>query len=291
MEKPGLIVDKKAMLGEGPTWDFEMKVLYWLDILNCELHIYNPDDCTDRVIKTEQYIGTVVPREKGGIVLAMEKGFYFLDTGTEELTFIADPEPDMEENRFNDGKCDPAGRFFAGTMHKEGKGAFGSLYCLDTDLRVRKVLDGVSISNGIVWSSDSKTMYYINTPVKKVWAFDYDMKTGEVSNRREAIDGEAEEGIFDGMTIDTEGMLWIAHFGGFKVTRWDPLTGKKLEEIMLSVPNPTACAFGGEELDELYITTARLAMSEEELEKYPESGGLYKVKPGVKGVRAYKFGG
>ncbi|KJS50578.1 SMP-30/gluconolactonase/LRE family protein [Desulfosporosinus sp. BICA1-9] len=291
MNKLELVIDQKAMLGEGPIWDCENKVLYWLDILACELHVFNPDKHSDRVIETGQLIGTVVPRAKGGVVLAMEKGLYFLDTVTGETAFIADPESDRTENRFNDGKCDPAGRLFVGTMHKEGKGSGGALYCLDTDLSLGKVLDSISISNGIAWSHDHKTMYYINTPVKKVWGFDYAIRTGEISNKRVVIDGKAEEGFFDGMTIDEEGMLWIAHFGGFKVTRWEPQTGGKLDEVMLPVPNPTACAFGGEGLEDLYITTARLGLSDEELRQYPESGGLYVIRPGVKGVKSYKFGG
>lgn len=291
MNKPEMVIDQKAMLGEGPIWDNENKILYWLDILSCELHVFNPDKHSDRVIKTGQFIGTVVPREKGGVVLAMEKGFYFLDTETEKLLFVTDPEFDREQNRFNDGKCDPAGRLFAGSMNKQGEGADGSLYCLDTGLKVRRVFDGVSIFNGIAWSNDGKTMYYINTPVNIVWAFDYDIETGGISNKRAAINGDAEDGIFDGMTIDEEGMLWIAHFAGFKVTRWNPWTGRKLGEIILPVPNPTACAFGGERLEDLYITTARLGLSDEDLVQYPESGGLFVIRPGVKGMRTYKFGG
>lgn len=291
MNEAALVLDQKAILGEGPIWDSGKEILYWLDILSRELHLFNPVNQTDKVIKTDQMIGTVVPRVRGGVVLAMENGFHFLDLSSETLTFIADPEHNRPENRFNDGKCDPAGRLLAGTMHKQGIGKSGALYCLDKDLSVRKVLDPVSISNGLAWSHDQKTMYYINTPEKKVWGFDYDILTGTLAGKHVVIDGEKEAGVFDGMTIDAEGMLWIAHFGGFCVSRWDPRTGKKLDVIIMAVPNPTACAFGGDQLQDLYITTARLSLSEEELQQYPQSGGLFVACPGVRGVRAYGFGG
>ena len=293
MLKAEIVLDTKSILGEGPVWDDRENVLYWVDIKKCELHIFDPVKNKDRVIITDQPIGTVVPgKKKNSLVLAMENGFYFLDVLTGKTEFIGDPEKDKPDNRFNDGKCDPAGRFFAGTMGKQGGREAGALYMLDTDtgLSISKVLDKISISNGIVWSRDKKTMYYIDSPVKKVWAFDYDLSTGRIGNRRDAIDGTAEPGVFDGMTDDSRGILWIAYYRGGRVAAWDPVTGKKLEEIEVPAPHVTACAFGGKDLDTLYITTGRQGMTEAELKAWPQAGGLFTVKPGVSGVKAYRFG-
>ncbi|MDO8686529.1 MAG: SMP-30/gluconolactonase/LRE family protein [Clostridiales bacterium] len=278
-------------MGEGPIWDYEKKLLYWIDINKKEIHIFNPLTSTERIIKTSQMIGAIVPRKTGGVVLALENGFYFLDEETEKLTFIADPESDIPENRFNDGKCDPAGRFWAGTMSKSEKKGAGSLYCLNTDLSVSNKLEGVSISNGIVWSLDKRKMYYIDSLAKEVWGFDYEAETGNISNKRIAVTIPEGEGFPDGMAIDSEDMIWVALWNGWKVSRWNPETGKKLGEIKLPVAQVTACAFGGADLDELFITTASKGLSEEELEKQPQAGGLFCVKLDVKGLPAFKFEG
>jgi sugar lactone lactonase YvrE len=279
-----LIVDQKAILGEGPCWDDTNKCLYWVDIMGKKLHIHSPETNTNQEIDVGQYIGTVAVREKGGLIVALQNGFYFLDIESEALTPISDPESHLPKNRFNDGKCDPAGRFWAGTMELHITGPNASLYRLETNLQVDKVLDNVTISNGMAWSSDFKTMYYIDTPTQQVFAFDYDFKTGEIKNGKAVITIAKADGSPDGMTIDEEGMLWIAHWGGARVTRWNPNTGKILATIKIPVSKVTACVFGGENLDELFITTAR---SEDE----PTSGGLFKAKVGVKGTLSYTFKG
>ena len=198
--RPVIVTD--ARLGEGPLWDHERKLLYWLDIIGKELHIYDPETLFEKTITADQMIGTVVSRSSGGFVLAMEKGFYFLDEDTGETVFIADPENDKPDNRFNDGKCDPAGRFWAGTLNMKGEKKKGSLYCLDTDLKVTKKIESVTTSNGIIWSNDSKRMYYIDTPTREIWEFDYDAGNGDISNRRVAVCIPEGEGMPDGMTID-----------------------------------------------------------------------------------------
>jgi len=291
MIKAELIIDQKAVLGEGPIWDSRSNVLYWVDILKNALYTYSPKTNHNAIMDTGQNVGTVVVRERGGVVLAMEHGFYFADPASKSLEFIRDPEQNEPDSRFNDGKCDPAGRFWAGGLNTKGKPGVCALYRLDADCSVHKMLDGVTISNGICWSADAKTMYYIDTPHKKVWAFDYDNETGNIKNRRAAIDTEAEEGHLDGMTMDQNGNLWIAHWGGFKVTCWDPISAKKLNEIHVPCPHVTACAFGGEALKDLYITTAAVDLSQEQLTQYPLSGGLFVAAPGVKGVRSFEFKG
>lgn len=289
MNKVELIIDAKAALGEGPIWDYDKKILYWIDIINKQLRIFDPKTHIERKIILNQQIGTVVVGTNERLVLALENGFYFLDLETEETSFIANPESNIPGNRFNDGKCDPAGRFWAGTLSKE-KGK-ANLYCLNTDLSITKKIDNVTTSNGIVWNMETKKMYYIDTPTNEVWGFDYDVESGEITNKEVVIKIPNGEGGPDGMTIDSDGMLWIAHWGGWKVSKWNPKIGRRLEEIKIPASQVTACAFGGDNFDELYITTARVGIKDEDLKEQPNAGGLFRVKTDVKGMISYKFRG
>lgn len=286
-----LVLPAKASLGEGPCWDSEQGVLYWVSILDKKVNIYDPRSHQNREIQLDQMVGTVVPRESGGVVVALQNGFCFLDLNTEKLTPIVDPEQELPENRFNDGKCDPFGRFWAGTMSLSEEAEKGSLYCLDHDLHVEKKREHLTISNGLAWSPDQSYMYLIDTPTKKVTRFQYDLQTGHIQNATEVISFPEGVGAPDGMTIDEEGMLWIAHWGGAQVSRWNPETGEQLYSIPIPSLNVTSCTFGGENMDELYVTTARKNTSAENLERFPEAGGLFKVRPGVKGMPAYSFKG
>lgn len=288
-----LILDVKARLGEGPIWYAPEQVLYWVNIMENEVHIYNPATNEDRVIDVGQYVGTIVPRQSGGVMLALHHGFASLDLESEELTLIHDPEEAFPDNRFNDGKCDPAGRFWAGTMAMAGenRSGAGNLYRMDTNQSVYRMLSGVTTSNGIAWSLDHKTMYYIDTPTKRVDAFNYDLDSGAISKRREVIRFPEGVGSPDGSTLDAEGMLWVAHYRGGRVTRWNPTSGELLQTIEVPSPQVTACAFGGPELDQLYITSARNNLDEETLAKYPHAGGLFVAEPGVQGIEAYEFKG
>ncbi|MDO1446979.1 SMP-30/gluconolactonase/LRE family protein [Rhodocytophaga aerolata] len=290
--KVEVVVDAKAILGEGAIWDSRSKLLYWVDIMQGFVHSYNPANGQTHTSDVGQYVGTVVPRHSGELLLAVKNGFSSLNPATGKLTPISNPEAHLPGNRFNDGKCDPAGRFWAGTMSLKQSTGAGSLYCLHTDLRVEKVIEQVTISNGLVWSSDHKTFYYIDTPTLEIAAYDYDLQTGKISNRRVAITVPKEEGSPDGMTIDAENMLWIAHYGGAQVARWNPYTGKKMQSVTLPVSQPTSCAFGGEKLNDLYITTCRENMKEEQLQKEPLAGALFRVSAmPVQGVLAYEFKG
>nr|WP_255688777.1 SMP-30/gluconolactonase/LRE family protein [Pontibacillus sp. HN14] len=286
-----LIVDSKSLLGEGPSWDREKKVLYWVDILGEQIHFYQPNTTENKTIDVGQVPGAIAPRENGGAVLALENGFYAYNGAGETFEFICNPEEHLPHNRFNDGKCDPAGRFWAGTMDKEEEKRSGTLYCLDENRSVKEKVTGVGISNGIAWSPDHTYMYYIDTFDNQVVRYQYEMATGEIQNPDSVLSFEQEEGAPDGMTIDEEGMLWIAHFGGAKVSRWNPATGEKVDEIQVPALNVTCCVFGGENMNELFITTARKDMSEEDLQKYPHAGGLFKVKTNVRGCESYKFSG
>ena len=286
-----LLFDTKSVVGEGPIWDFENNILYWVDIISKELHFHDPATGSHEVRTLEAMPGTVVCRQSGGLLLALDSGFAFYDIQTEAVTPVADPESDIPANRFNEGKCDPAGRLWAGTMRMSEDKPTGSMYRLDADLSVHKMFDNITISNGICWSSDLKTMYYIDTPTMKIEAFDYDNATGAIENRRVCCHVSEEESWPDGMAIDVEGKLWVGHFFGKHVRRWDPDTGKCIDKIELPCSNVTACAFGGENLDTMYITTATADIPEEERAQQPLAGGLFVADPGVRGERSPKFAG
>ncbi|PFY03756.1 Senescence marker protein-30 [Bacillus pseudomycoides] len=264
-------------------------MLYWVDILGKKVCIYNPITNINRKISLDQQIGCVVQDASGGVILAMERGFHSLNLETEELKLIHNPESHLPENRFNDGKCDPAGRFWAGTTDLYGVSAAGSLYFLDTDFSVKKQLEHVNTSNGLAWSPDQRYLYFIDTPTKKVTRFDYDIHTGTISNPIDIIIIPNSEGLPDGMTIDEEGCLWIAHWGGAKITRWNPMTGEKILTVPVPALNVTSCTFGGPDLTELYITTARTRMNQDQLEVYPYAGGVFRIKTQVKGCPTYQF--
>ncbi len=286
-----MLVDAHALVGEGPIWDAEQGVLYWVDILSSKLYAYNPVTRENRTYEVGQHVGTVVPRVSGGVMLAVYDGFAAFDPATQELTLLANPEADLPGNRFNDGKCDPAGRFWAGSMAYSDQGTQGSLYRMDTDLSVHKMLGDIAISNGIVWSLDHTTMYYIDSLALTVRAFDYDLATGDIANERVAIRVQEEMGLPDGMAIDAEGMLWVAHFGGSCVRRWDPQTGVVLDKIDLPTAQITACAFGGPDLGTLYITSGANGYTAEDMAREPHAGGLFQVDAGVKGVPTFAFAG
>lgn len=289
--KTKVIIDAKATLGEGPCWDAKRKRLYWVDIIEKKVHIHDVSTGKNHAIEVDHLVGAVVVRESGGLILATQNGFYELDEETGEATLLHNPEADMSSNRFNDGKCDPAGRFWAGTMEVDEQKPVGSLYVLDTNLAVKKMLSGITISNGLTWSSDHKTMYYIDSPTKKVVAFDYDVNSGDISNKRVVVTIPEGEGIPDGMTIDAEDKLWVAQWGGYKVSRWDPETGEHIGEVKVPAKQVTSCVFAGDDLDELYITTAKRGLDEEELSKYPHSGSVFHIKSSIKGGETFMFKG
>jgi len=286
-----LVLDTKSDLGEGAIWNYKTGELIWVDITGKILNFYTPKLKNNKEMLTGQMIGTVVPAESGKMMVALENGFYQLDPETGAKKLIANPEEDIPGNRFNDGKCDPAGRFWAGTMSTTGKRQAGALYRLDADGSVHKMIDNVGTSNGIVWSPDYTKMYYIDTPTRKVMAWDYNNVTGEISNPKPAVEVPEEMGYPDGMTIDADGNVWIALWSGSAVGCWNPETGELLRTIDVPAKNVTSVAFGDDDLGTLYITTARTGTSEEELEKFPLAGGVFKTRPGVKGVEAFFFKG
>jgi len=283
-----------ALLGEGPVWDWRNRKLYWVDIEGFAVHRYDPETRNHRIIDVGQYVGSVAIRKSKGLVAALKSGFVSLDPETGKIDLIADVESHLPGNRFNDGKCDPAGRFWAGSLalderERDGK---ANLYCLDVDNSVRLMVSGVTISNGLAWTQDERSMYYIDSQTQKVVAYDYDKLSGGISHPRTVIEVDArEKGWPDGMAIDEEGMLWIAHWDGGRICRWNPRTGVELAAITLPVSRPTSCVFGGEDFGTLYITTARTGVETEKLAQQPLAGSLFKCRPGVRGLPMYEFGG
>jgi len=289
LSKVELVVNVGALLGEGPSWDTRRKVLYWVDILEKKVYMYNPVTDINYVIELDQYVGTVAPTESGNLILALQHGFFTMDLNTKQLTKIVDPEERIPDNRFNDGKCDVRGRFWAGTMSLKDVQGAGNLYRLDDDHNVKTIIQNVTISNGIAWRPDNKIMYHIDTPTRQVAAYDFEVETGAIRNKRVVIEIPEEMGSPDGMTVDEEGMLWVAKWGGFQVGRWNPNTGELIDSVGVPAPLVTSCSFGGENMDELYITTARVGLNNDTLQKYPKAGGLFRIKTDVKGQQIHRF--
>jgi sugar lactone lactonase YvrE len=280
-----LLTDQKATLGEGALWDHQKQLLYWIDIENGVLYTHKPSTNESKTYNMGSRIGTVVPVQSGGVLVALEKGIYKMGLQDTSMQLIAHPERNKTGNRYNDGKCGPAGRFWVGSMSTKGKKKHGALYCLDRG-KIHKKIDSVSISNGIVWSKDKTKMYYIDTPTREVREYNYDDKTGAITYNRVAVRIPDGKGYPDGMAIDSKDNLWIALWAGECVTCWNPENGTLLKEIKVPALNVTSCAFGGKNLDKLFITTARAGMNEEQLEKYPLSGSVFVADPGVKGVES-----
>lgn len=291
MQKASLVYDAKASLGEGPFWDHESGQLFWVDIEAGVLHRHHSSTAKNSEWGFEEMIGAVIPVNGGKLILATETGltsFNYLTNERKRLAVLENSDPDL---RFNDGKCDAQGNLWLGTMHKKLKPGYGNLFKVDKDLKVSLQIKNTSISNGLSWSPNDRKFYYIDSAVYEVWEFDYDSTTSEISKRRTAFKIPKSYGAADGMTIDEEGMLWIAHWGGACVRRWNPTTGKVLQKIPVDAPQVTSCAFGGKDLKTLYITTARGGMSEKDLKVYPESGGLFSYETEIGGFKVNRFKG
>jgi len=278
-----------SLLGEGALRSTKDKKLYWVDIKNSRVHVYDPATSSNKTHQLDQFVGTIVLRKSGGALLGLHKGIASFDFETGKYEMIASPDADPR-NRFNDGKCDPQGRFWAGTMQDEEeggvRGALGSLYMVDTKKNVVKQLDNIIISNGIVWTKDSKKMYYIDSPTSRVDAFDFDAETGKLTNRTTAVTIPNGDGWPDGMTIDSDDNIWVAHWEGSRVTQWDPRTGKLLRTVNIPTSKVTSVAFGGESLTDLYVTTASIGDG-----PHP-AGALFRVTGlGVRGVESPEFAG
>lgn len=279
-----------AEVGEGPVWDDAAGELLWVDIPVGLIHRWRPGTSTVATIAADQPVGAVALRRTGGLVAAVRDGFALVDEETGELERLRPVEIDRAENRMNDGKCDSAGRFWAGTMSEDMRPGAGSLYRLDPDLTVTTVLSGVSVSNGLGWSPDDRTMYYVDSLERAIDAFDFDAQRGKLSNRRRLVAIEAEDGMPDGMAVDSAGFVWVALWGGGAVRRYGP-AGELDSVVRLPATQVSSCTFGGADLRDLYVTSASRGLSADDRRRQPDAGAVFRVRVDVPGVPAARFGG
>jgi sugar lactone lactonase YvrE len=283
------IADVKAVLGEGPHWDAEAGLLSFVDIKGRKLFLLDPDGGNLREIATPYRIGSLIPRTSGGHIAGTEHGIAQVDLEAERFALLFDPEEDRETNRFNDAKVDRRGRLFAGTMDDEEKQASGAFYRIDKNLACTRIDDGFRVTNGPAFSPDGKTMY-ANDSARQV-TYRYDLAPdGTPLNKLELARYDEGEGYPDGMTVDAEGCLWIAFWDGWCLRRLSP-GGERLQELRMPVQRPTSCAFGGASLNRLFITSARIGLSENDLAAQPYAGGLFMTEPGVLGLAEQPFAG
>lgn len=285
-----LVLDAGADLGEAPTWDADARVLIWVDITKGLVHRFDPGSGQDEVFEARQPVGAAVPASPGRVALAASDNFSILELATGRTKRLADVEATEPATTMNDGKCDDAGRFWAGTKDVQGRRPLGSLYRLETDHGLTRVLAGVTLSNGLGWSPDQRTMYYIDSSTYRIDAFDFEPESGSVSRRRRLVELPRRWGLPDGMTVDEDGFLWVAFWGGSAVRRFAP-EGNVTSVVDLPVSQVTSCAFGGDDLTELFVTSAHGGLSSEELRRQPHAGGLFRLRPGVRGLPQSPFAG
>ena len=283
-------VDVRADVGEGPHWDAASQSLWFVDLTSGTVLRYGQVSGSVTTFSLGQEVGAVLPRRTGGLVLAVRDGIAVASESGEGFEIKAPVEFENAANRMNDAKCDPVGRLFAGTTAFDFASGAGALYRIDADWSWEAVVRGVTTSNGTAWSPDGSRMYFIDSPRQGVDVFDYDVTVGSISNRRRLVTMAAAGGIPDGMTVDAEGNLWVACFGGGRVRCYSP-AGKQIGEIALPVRQVTSCAFGGSDHSELYVTSARYRMTREQLAEEPLAGATFVCRPGVVGLPASPFAG
>lgn len=280
-----------ATVGESPLWHAGEQRLYWVDIQRKRVHIFNPADALNETYDLPDLVTCLAFRQRGGLVLTLRKQFAFFDPRTGHFEPGQTLEADQPDNRFNDGRVDPQGRFWAGTMGAtHWDQPVGSLYRMDAAHHVVGQQDAVICSNGTAWSPDGRTMYYTESFRYTVWAYDFDPATGEIANRRPFVTLPHGDVFPDGLTVDAEGFVWSNHVGVGRVVRYDP-AGRPERELHFPVPRAVGCTFGGPDLSTLYVTSARETMSHADLAKYPLSGSLFAVPTGIRGLPATPFAG
>jgi sugar lactone lactonase YvrE len=284
---PEPIAPVEATLGEGPVWVERDQALWWVDIKAPAIFRWSEAGGVDR-FTPPLWIGSLAPAARGGFVAGTERGLFRADPAAGLYEAIADPEALIPDNRFNDGKVDRSGRFWAGTMDNREEDARGSLYRLDPDLSWRVIDDGYMVTNGPAFSPDGRTMYHTDSAKRLIYAFDLDA-SGDAFRRRAFASFREEHGHPDGMTVDAEGCLWVAFWNGWCLRRLSP-DGEVLQVVDMPVERPTSCAFGGPALDRLFVTSARIGLSENALAVQPLAGALFMLNTNVRGIADRAFG-
>lgn len=289
--KVACIADTKCSLGEGPLWDERTRRLYWVDIKAPAIWRYDPATGATRSWPMPHRIGAIALRQNGALVAALKPGFAFVDLDSNRIEIIARPEPDMPDNRLNDGACDAKGRFWAGSMDDMEKAPSGHLYRLNPDRTVARFEAGFVVTNGVRWSNDGKRLYFVDSAARTIWAYAFDMATGTPGSRELFAKLPDDEGYPDGLCVDAEDHVWSAHWAGARITRYRP-DGAKDRVIEIPAPNVTSCCFGGEDFATLYVTTARVGVDGKALALAPQAGGVFAVTGlGVKGGPSPRFAG
>jgi sugar lactone lactonase YvrE len=288
MSEATCVVDICARIGECPVWVPEEQALYWAEIYKPALHRFHPATGATRTWPLPEPIGSFALRRGGGIVTGLRTGFAFLDLATGAVETVASPESNKPMNRLNDGRCDRRGRFWAGSMVEGMKGSDATLYRLDLDRSCHAMVGGLAVSNGLAWSPDDKVMYHADSPRSIVWAWDFDIDTGAIHNRRVFAETAPGEGFPDGAAVDAEGCYWSARFKGWRLVRHAP-DGREIQVVKLPVENPTMCAFGGEKLDVLYVTSGAEGVTD--FAQQPHAGGVLALDVGVRGLPEPRFAG
>jgi len=288
-ETAELYLKINSKLGEGVIWNHLTNELFWVDIIDKKLHILNPKTHKNHSISLHSMIGTVVPINEESAILGLHNGVYIINTVSGNLTRYSSLNLINPEMRLNDGKCDLLGRFWVGSMHTKEIDGMGKLYMLDGLGNHKIMLEDITISNGIAWSLNGTTLYYIDTPTGKITAFDFDIPSGNITNKRVAVEIPNELGFPDGMAIDAEGQLWVALWQGGAVVRFNPQNGELTQKINVPALNVTSCTFGGENLDMLFISTANVDMTATDKLKYPDTGSIFVAMPNVNSVKSNFF--
>lgn len=279
-----------ASLAEGPVWSVRDNRLYWVDILEPAVHRFDPVTGNNETCAMPRLVGAVVERRNGGLVVVTQDGVEALDFATRTLNPLVDPEANMPDNRFNDGKCDAAGRLWAGTMSLDASRKSGALYRVGAGLDWMRMDHAFQVANGLDWSPDGTTMYFVDSALGSIFAYPFGPRQGELGVRRVFAKIAPEDGRPDGLTVDAEGCIWCALWDGWRVRRFAP-DGRVLRDLRLPVPRPTSVAFGGPDLETLFITSARIRLPAKLLADAPYSGGIFAAQVGVRGRLAGQFAG
>jgi len=283
------LISVQDEVGETPIWIPDEQAIYWIDMEGNAVHRYDPATGERADWALDAAVTALGRRASGGWILATKTGLMFWNQETNTTEFIADPTADREAIRFNDIAVDRQGRLLAGTANvQEYDAPDGVIYRLDPDLSLHQIDEGYAVSNGIGFSPDGRTLYVSDSFNNKIVVMDYDTETGTASNRRTFADVPSEEGLPDGLIVDTDGFIWNAHWAGSRITRYDP-DGKIERRIPMPATNVTCLGFGGAEMNELYITTAWFFMTEEQRQAEPHAGDVFRIKTDITGLAEPEF--